>query len=173
MFSNFYFFQFWGINLFLFIHIRIKCVPICRIASVFYRHWRIEPVACVIVVYDDATFQMLVDVFLRLHVFEEGIVLLGSIGVAVLGLCVEEEDLTIVHADDEIHIEERFLALAVGVGNGIVFATLVAILIPPVNRVAMGFEEGGKLLFGDGCSAEFDEGDEGMVFHLVPYHVVF
>ena len=39
--------------------------------------------------------------------------LLGSVWVAVLGLRVEEKDLTIVHADDEIHIEERFLALAV------------------------------------------------------------
>ena len=91
---------------------------------------------------------MLGRVFLVLHIVEEGIVLLGSIGIAVLGLRVEEEDLTVVHLYHEIHIEERLVALAVSVGHGIVLATAVAILIPPVYRVAMGLEEEGKLLLG-------------------------
>ena len=134
---------------FLFIHIWEECVPSSRVVGVIYRQWRVEPVAAVIdVVNDDAALQMLGRVFLVLHIVEEGIVLLGSIRVAVLGLRVEEEDLTVVHLYHEIHIEERLVALAVSVGHGIVLATAVAILIPPVYRVAMGFEEEGKLLLG-------------------------
>ena len=152
---------------FLFIHIRIKCLPICRVVCVLYWHWRVEPVASVIVVYDDAAFQMLVNVFLRLHVFEESIVLLGSIGVAILGLRVEEEYLTVFHADDEIHIEERFISLAVGIGYGIVLATLVAILIPPVDVLLVCLQESLEVFLWLGRILQFHEWQEGMVVYII------
>ena len=76
---------------FLFIHIREECVPSLRVVGVIYRQWRVEPVAAVIdVVHDDAALQMLGRVLLVLHIVEEGIVLLGSIRVAVLSFRVEE-----------------------------------------------------------------------------------
>ena len=91
--------------------------------------------ACV--VYDDAALQMLGSVFPVLHIFEQGIVFQRSFRVAVLCFRVEEEDLAVVHPYHEIDIEERLVALAIGVGYGVVLTSLVSVLVPPVYAFAV------------------------------------
>ena len=123
---------------FLFIHIREECVPSPGVVGVLYRQRRVEPVAAVAcVVYDDAALQMLGVVFLVLHIFEQGIVFQRSFRVAVLCFRVEEEYLAVVHPYHKIDIEERLVALAVGVCYGVVLTSLVSVLVPLVYAFAV------------------------------------
>ena len=93
-----------------------------------------------------AATQVLVGVFLLLDVFQQGIVLLRCLGVAVLGLCVEKKHLAVLHPYHEIDIEERLHALTVGVWHGIVLPSGIAVLVPPVNRLAVAFKKLCKLV---------------------------
>lgn len=63
-------------------------------------------------------------------------------------LCVKEIDMSVFHADNEVHIEKSlFASLTFGIFNGIVLLAVVTVLIPSVDVLSVGFEEVNKLFF--------------------------
>ena len=62
---------------------------------------------------------------------------------------IEKVDVSVFHADNEVDIKESlFATLPLVVFNGIVGFATVAVLIPPVNVLRIGFKEFDKFLFG-------------------------
>ena len=62
---------------------------------------------------------------------------------------IKKINVAVLHADNEVYIEKRlFAALSFVVFNGVVGFTIIAVLIPPVNVLRIGFKEFDKFLFG-------------------------
>ena len=70
-----------------------------------------------------------------------------SIHITTSTLGIKEQDLTILHANHEIHIEEGFVPLLVLVTDGIMLPAGITILIPPVNILLVSFQESLETLF--------------------------
>ena len=90
---------------------------------------------------------MLVLVLFARHIVDEGIMLFYGIHITSSTLGIEEEDLTILHANHEIYIEEGFVPLLVLITDGIMLPAGITILIPPVNILPVGFQESFETFF--------------------------
>ena len=75
------------------------------------------------------------------HVVEECVMLVGGFGVTHFRLGIEEEHLTVLHSHNKINIKQRHVAIRHLVRDGLMLFALIAILVPPVDAVGMGFEE--------------------------------
>ena len=127
----------------------IEAIPLHDVGGVLYLEWTILPIA--ISLDDDATTQMLVLVCLTRYIVDEGIVLLHRIRVAARTLGIEEEDLTIFHADNKIYIEERLQASLVLITDGIMLSACITILIPPVDILLVCLQESLVVFLWLGC----------------------
>ena len=70
-----------------------------------------------------------------------------TIHITTSTLGIKEQDLTILHANHEIYIEEGFVPLLILVTDGIMLPAGITILIPPVNILLVGFQESFETLF--------------------------
>ena len=69
--------------------------------------------------------------------------------IAARTLCIEKVDVAVLHADNEVHIKQRLFApLPFVVFNGVIGFAIIAVFIPPVNILCIGFKEFYKFLFG-------------------------
>lgn len=97
---------------------------------------------------DNASGEWLLGVGVLFHVLQQCVMFVSGKNIAPGTLCIKEIDMAVLHADNEVHIEKcLFASLAFRVFNGIVLLAVVTVLIPPVNVLAVGFEEVNKLFF--------------------------
>lgn len=82
---------------------------------------------------------MSVHVFLTCHIVDKGVVFLHGIWVAPRTFGVEEEYLSILHADDEIDVKERLVTSFVFIADGIMLPASITILIPPIDILLVVF----------------------------------
>ncbi len=91
--------------------------------------------------------------------------LFSSKHIAVCTLCIEEIYVPVLHANNKVHIEKcLFTALSPIVFNSIVGFAIIAVFIPPVNVLRIGFKEFDKLLFRSRGGVKLNERQQSMVF---------
>ncbi len=98
----------------------------------------------------------------------------GGQFIAAGGFGVKQIDMTVFHSDDKVHVEQAFV-LVLTVWDGKVLFSLVAVFIPPVYPLGVGFEKLDELLLGLVGVVQLDEWRErmaGRFFQVVRLTVV-